>query len=142
MPPGFPASTIPVMRALTAVTELYPQNLREIVAAVYETSFVKRQAVHTFDYVKPILVAFLGNPAAEEVLAKATSFEIKQLLTQRTEEALDSGAFGLPWFKATNSKGEVEYYWGFDHLGQVCNHLGLEKPQPSSAREGGWKTML
>ena len=142
LPPGFPANTLPAMRVLTAINEFYPQKLADIVTALYEDSFVKRQVVDTLDALKPILVTFLGIPAAEDVLSKATSPEIKQLLMENTDEALASGAFGLPWFKATNSKGEEECYWGFDHLGQVCNHLGLQKPQAGSAGEGGWKAML
>lgn len=37
----------------------------------------------------------------------------------------------------TNSKGEKEGFWGFDHLGQVVEFLGLEKP-----KNGGWRAML
>ena len=130
------------MRALTAVDECHPQKLEDIVISLYEESFVKRQMVHTTDALKPILVTHLSNSAAEDILSKATSPEIKRLLTEHTEEAFTSGAFGLPWFKATNSKGEVECFWGFDHLGQVCNHLGLSNPQAGSADGGGWKSML
>lgn len=28
---------------------------------------------------------------------------------------------------ATNAKGETEGFFGFDHLGQVIEHLGLER---------------
>ena len=38
---------------------------------------------------------------------------------------------------ATNSKGEKEGFWGFDHIGQMIDHLGLERPQTD-----GWKAML
>lgn len=38
---------------------------------------------------------------------------------------------------ATNSKGEKEGFWGFDHIGQVCDHLELERP-----KTGGWRAML
>ena len=38
---------------------------------------------------------------------------------------------------ATNAKGEKEGFWGFDHLGQVCDHLGLERPASE-----GWKSLL
>ena len=41
-------------------------------------------------------------------------------------------------FTATNSKGEKESFWGFDHLGQVMDHLGLERPRNNR----GWKSML
>ena len=38
---------------------------------------------------------------------------------------------------ATNEKGEKEGFWGFDHLGQVCDHLGLER-----LRGEGWRSLL
>jgi len=49
---------------------------------------------------------------------------------------------GADAFTAINVEGKKEFYWGFDHIGQVAAHLGLEKPQPGSAGEGGWKVML
>ncbi|KAK4693493.1 hypothetical protein P7C71_g3911, partial [Lecanoromycetidae sp. Uapishka_2] len=65
------------------------------------------------------------------------SDEVKKLLTARTDEALAEGSFGLPWFA-----GEKECFWGFDHIAQVANHLGLERPKPGSISEGGWRSML
>jgi len=63
--------------------------------------------------------------------------EGKELLGKNTDKALEDGAFGLPWFVATNAKGEKETFWGVDHLAQVTEHLGLEKP-----KTGGWKSLL
>lgn len=63
--------------------------------------------------------------------------EGKEILAKNSDAALADGAFGLPWFVATNSKGERETFWGVDHLAQVLNHLGLEKPTA-----GGWKSVL
>ncbi len=42
---------------------------------------------------------------------------------------------------ATNAQGEKECFWGFDHLAQVTNHLGLDRPAAVSS-EGGWRAML
>jgi 2-hydroxychromene-2-carboxylate isomerase len=63
--------------------------------------------------------------------------EGKEVLAKNTDKALADGAFGLPWIVATNGKTETEMFWGVDHLGQVTEHLGLEKP-----RSGGWKALL
>jgi 2-hydroxychromene-2-carboxylate isomerase len=63
--------------------------------------------------------------------------EGKELLAKNTDKVLADGAFGLPWFVATNSKGETEAFWGVDHLAQVTEHLSLEKP-----KTGGWKALL
>ena len=142
IPPGFPANTITIMRALTVITELYPQQLEPILAAIYETSFVKRELVHTVDAAKSILGEFLGMAEAEEVLVKAASPEVKQRLVQNTDEAIESGAFGLPWMRATDSRGVEAWFWGFDHLGQVCEYLGLGRPSSGGVSDVGWRAML
>lgn len=103
---------------------------------------MKREDVHSLEAVKPIMAKLLGESAASELVSRATRPEVKKTLTENTDEALASGAFGLPWFKATNAKGQEECYWGFDHIGQVCDHLGLQRLQPGSTNEGGWKAML
>jgi hypothetical protein len=38
---------------------------------------------------------------------------------------------------ATNSKGETEGFWGVDHLGQMTDFLGLERPAGKA-----WKALL
>lgn len=38
--------------------------------------------------------------------------EGKEILGKNTDAAFADGAFGLPWFVATNSKGEKETFWG------------------------------
>lgn len=63
--------------------------------------------------------------------------EGKVVLAKNTDQALADGAFGLPWFVATNSKGATETFWGVDHLAQVLEHLGLENPKME-----GWKALL
>lgn len=53
--------------------------------------------------------------------------DIKAILTSNTDHAFKIGAFGLPWFECTNSRGETEGFWGIDHLGQVVDFLGLDR---------------
>jgi 2-hydroxychromene-2-carboxylate isomerase len=48
--------------------------------------------------------------------------------------AFKEGAFGLPWFVATNKEGVTEKYWGFDHLGMVVDHLGLDRGQATELK--------
>jgi len=45
--------------------------------------------------------------------------EGKEILGKNTDAALADGAFGLPWFVATNAKGEKETFWGVDHLARL-----------------------
>ncbi|KAL2057143.1 hypothetical protein ABVK25_002882 [Lepraria finkii] len=141
MPPGFPRNTVQVQRALAAVALLQPEKLTETIATLYHMLFVERREIHTLELLGPVFSKILGERPAKEILTKATSDEVKKLLSTKTNEALEEGAFGLPWFVATNAKGENECYWGFDHIAQVTNHLGLEKPKPDNS-EGGWRAML
>jgi 2-hydroxychromene-2-carboxylate isomerase len=55
-------------------------------------------------------------------------------LTANTDLAVQQGAFGLPWFVATNAAGQAEGFWGFDRLGQVLQHLGLDKSDANELR--------
>jgi len=65
--------------------------------------------------------------------------EVRHLLSANTQRAMDDGAFGLPWFVATKSSGQKECFWGFDHLGQVVDFLGLDR---ASRDHKGWSVML
>lgn len=54
----------------------------------------------------------------EEIMKGANSAEYKQKLLDNTQKALDSGAFGCPWFMVKNGKGKEEPFFGSDR--QVC----------------------
>lgn len=58
-------------------------------------------------------------------------------MAANTDKAFESGAFGLPWMVCTSATGETEGFWGVDHLGQVIQFLGLDRPAHS-----GWKAVL
>lgn len=142
IPPGFPANTIKAQRVLTAVVLLHPERLADTIAAVFHASFVEHKEVHKPENLIPILEKTFGEEQAKEILTKSTSDEVKKLLIANTDEALAEGSFGLPWYAATNVKGEKECFWGFDHIAQVAEHLGLERPISGGARERGWRAML
>lgn len=78
----------------------------------------------------------ITDTALEIVLAMAGK-EGKEVLAKNTDQAFQDGAFGLPYYMATNAKGETEGFWGVDHLALVTEHLGIDKP-----KAGGWKSVL
>jgi len=141
-PPGFPANTIKVQRVLTVVANMRPERLADTLAAIYHASFAEQKEIHTPEGLMPILEKIFGEEGTKEILTKSTSDEVKKLLTAKTDEALAEGSFGLPWYAATNAEGKKECYWGFDHIAQVADHLGLERPKSSIASERGWRAML
>ena len=61
----------------------------------------------------------------------------KKMLADNTDRAFTEGAFGLPWMTCVDAEGKTEGFWGVDHLGQVIQFLGLERP-----KHGGWKSVL
>ena len=157
MPPeGFPNNTLPAQRALCALQLSQPAALPDAIAALYQAFWVERKQIQQVEVVFEALAAVIGEEEARKALEQTAKQEVKDLLLKNTDIAFASGAFGLPWFEgaylraatflaikgsnhavATNSNGETEGFWGFDHLGQVADHLGLERPT-----NGGWKSML
>lgn len=71
-------------------------------------------------------------------MAKVGEAEVKKLLLTNSEKAVEEGAFGLPWFVATNAEGVTEGFWGVDHLGQVVKFLGLDR----GVDEKGFRALL
>lgn len=77
--------------------------------------------------IQKLLAAVVGEDVAAKVVGQVGEKEVKDGLMSNTTRAFEAGAFGLPWFDCTNSKGEKDGFWGFDHLGQVVRFLGLEQ---------------
>ncbi|KAI5460949.1 DSBA-like thioredoxin domain-containing protein [Mariannaea sp. PMI_226] len=51
--------------------------------------------------------------------------EMKKTLAENTGKAVESGAFGCPWFLVTNSKGETQPVFGSDRFNHIYMHLGI-----------------
>lgn len=160
-PPGFPQFTLTVMRAMCAITVLYPgvegqKVLIKCLERLFRAAWVEHQKTQEKEVLEELLTSVLGPDETAKgsgprslkpvLILLFTNFksvlkmvpeEGKETLTKNTDKAFEDGAFGLPWFVATNSKGEKDTFWGVDHLAQVTAHLGLETP-----RTGGWKALL
>ncbi|KAF2441127.1 thioredoxin-like protein [Karstenula rhodostoma CBS 690.94] len=139
-PPGFPTNTIHIQRVLTALSLSHPSALPSALALFWQSYWVHWNDTSTEGNMLAIVITVVGSEEeARKVLEASHGAEVKKRLGEDTEMAVREGAFGLPWFvgEATNSKGETERYWGVDHLGQLCDHLGLERPGGR-----GWKALL
>lgn len=51
--------------------------------------------------------------------------EYKNALTENTNEAVKSGAFGAPWSVVRNAKGEETRYFGSDRFHFMWDFLGI-----------------
>ncbi|KAK3197183.1 hypothetical protein GRF29_1536g926088 [Pseudopithomyces chartarum] len=127
-PANFPANTLSTGRILTAISVSHPQSLPAALALFWQNYWVAGIDPTTPDAALAIVTAVLGKEEALKIMEASKSGEIKGKLMKTTEWAINEGAFGVPWFIVTNAEGKTEKYWGIDHLGQVCNHLGLERP--------------
>lgn len=79
-----------------------------------------------------------SDAEVEEILEGIKSEEAKKTLRRNSEEAFQAGAFGLPWYVATNEKGETQSFWGVDSVGKVLEHLGVEV----KSEDGRYRSML
>ncbi|ORX96067.1 2-hydroxychromene-2-carboxylate isomerase [Clohesyomyces aquaticus] len=136
-PPGFPINTISIQRALTSLSLSHPQSLPSAISLFYQNFWVHYNTPTEPKNLLAILTTIVGAEEAKKVVEKSTGESVKKQLTENTDLAFKDGAFGLPWFVATNTKGETEAYWGVDHMGQLCDHLGLERPGGK-----GWRALL
>ncbi|KUJ23111.1 2-hydroxychromene-2-carboxylate isomerase-like protein [Mollisia scopiformis] len=141
IPPNFPPMTLTIMRGMCALTLLHPGKegqgmLIRCLDRLFEAYWVEHRRTFEKDVLAEVLTEVVGKEETEKILAMVPK-EGKELLAKNSDLAFKDGAFGLPWFMATNSNGETEAFWGVDHLGQVAQHLGIEKPQM-----GGWKALL
>ncbi|PWY86103.1 2-hydroxychromene-2-carboxylate isomerase [Aspergillus heteromorphus CBS 117.55] len=126
-PEGFPPRTLSTQRALCAVEQKFPDKLAPAIAALYQLFWVEGNPnIAQPECFGPVLEKVLGKDEAQVVLEHMNHPEIKERLTTNTDRAFKSGAFGIPWFECTNSKGQTEGFWGVDHLGQVADFLELD----------------
>ncbi|KAF1929652.1 HCCA isomerase/glutathione S-transferase kappa [Didymella exigua CBS 183.55] len=137
-PPGFPINTLPIQRALASLSISHPQSVESAISLFYENTWVQWSEPLKPENLQAILRTVVGSDEeANKIIEKTKTDEVKRVLSQNTEKAFKDGAFGLPYFVATNSKGETEGFWGVDHMGQLTDFLGLERPSGK-----GWKALL
>ena len=133
-PKGFPKPVIHLQRFLTSVWldgNQKPGNqemLVKVVDKLWETLWTKLDAGDVSDpkVFARILAPVLGEDVVKRHVEASVTPEVKKQLIQNTELSFKEGAFGLPWYKCENPKGEVEGFWGFDHLGQVTRFMDLD----------------
>ncbi|GKT88374.1 LOW QUALITY PROTEIN: DSBA-like thioredoxin domain-containing protein [Colletotrichum tofieldiae] len=61
----------------------------------------------------------------EEDLGGAATQEIKDSVKAKTQEAIERGAFGAPWFWVVNDEGKGEPFFGSDRFHYMYEYLGV-----------------
>ncbi|KAJ5157119.1 2-hydroxychromene-2-carboxylate isomerase [Penicillium canariense] len=135
VPKGFPASTIDAQTVLSLIAESSPEKLVGVTGQLFHTFWAKGDtSISTAANLFPLIERELDQEVASRILQVAENLESKELLTDNTQRAFDSGAFGLPWFECINADGEKEGFWGIDHLGRVADFLHLNTSLDQSFR--------
>ncbi|KAF2015883.1 HCCA isomerase/glutathione S-transferase kappa [Aaosphaeria arxii CBS 175.79] len=134
-PPGFPINTLPIQRVLVSLSLSHPELIPKAFDAFYKDFWVQWKEPHKPENIFKLVAEIVGSEEeAKNVIDGCGSDEVKRKVMENTDQAFKDGAFGLPWFVATNSKGETESFWGIDHLGQLIDHLGLQRPNDGAFR--------
>jgi 2-hydroxychromene-2-carboxylate isomerase len=110
-PKPFPQPTLNTQRALCAIELSHPEKLSDCFAALYQAFWVEGKTIGKPEIFGPVLEGVLGEQEGRKMVEAASQPEAKKKLSENSDLAMAEGAFGLPWFVATNSRGEllVEY---------------------------------
>jgi 2-hydroxychromene-2-carboxylate isomerase len=106
-PQPFPQPTLNTQRALCAVELAHPEKLSDCFAALYQAFWVESKTIGKPEVFGPVLESVLGTEEGKKMVEKAGQPEAKKRLSENSDLAMAEGAFGLPWFVATNSRGEA-----------------------------------
>ncbi|KAH8895187.1 thioredoxin-like protein [Thozetella sp. PMI_491] len=126
LPPNYPETkTSQVQRAIAACTVECPDKVENVMDAFYHAFWVEKQGMQAPEVYEPVLHKSLDGELAARIIQLSRTNEMQKLVRKNTEEAIASGACGLPWIVATDGNGNQDVFWGFDHLGLVTSFLGL-----------------
>ncbi|PVH96517.1 HCCA isomerase/glutathione S-transferase kappa [Periconia macrospinosa] len=137
-PPNFPPNTLPIQRVLTSISLSHPESFAPALSLFWQNFWVHWNEPSKPENMFAIVQTLVGSEEEAKKVLEATKEDVvKKKLIDNTNLAFKEGAFGLPWFVATNAKGETEGFWGVDHMGQMVDHLGLDRPEGKA-----WKALL
>uniref|UniRef100_A0A914Y5V3 Glutathione S-transferase kappa 1 n=1 Tax=Panagrolaimus superbus TaxID=310955 RepID=A0A914Y5V3_9BILA len=120
-----PNGTILPQRFLTALEQNAPKYLipaaREFWKRIWET----HQSIHEEEHLKEVAKS-IGLENVEKYIEMTKSAKIRDILKQRTTEAVETGAFGAPWFVIRKEGEQNRCFWGSDRLPVVLNECGVD----------------
>lgn len=70
MPPGFPQNTLHAQRTLAALSLVAPEKLADVIAALWQMSFVENKEVHQIEHVAPVIASLVGEALTKDVVDK------------------------------------------------------------------------
>lgn len=131
MPAKFPVNTLMCQRVQTAaILALGQKEGQKVVVAMEKGLWVDAKDVEQEEECKEIVAKAVGDDKAALVwkTLKEEGDKVKAELKRVTEEAIASGAFGVPWMVVESKTGEKDIIWGVDHLDVVAEMCGVQWP--------------
>ncbi|KAF2856998.1 glutathione S-transferase kappa 1 [Plenodomus tracheiphilus IPT5] len=124
-PSFFPILSLLPQRALGYIKEAHPEKLVDVFLGLFVAMWQNGKDVSKPDLLGQVLLQHFNDSEVKKILESANSPPYKQLLNDKTKEALDRGAFGCPWFFVRNSEGKEEPFFGSDRFHYMWEFLGL-----------------
>ncbi|OAL06153.1 thioredoxin-like protein [Phaeosphaeriaceae sp. SRC1lsM3a] len=139
-PDFFPILSLLPQRALVYIKEAHAQHFARAFLDIFHGMWEEGLDVSKSELLGQVLSKRFSEGEVKNILSSANSAPYKQRLNDNTKEALESGAFGCPWFVVRNSKGEVEPFFGSDRFHHMWEFLALpwqdvELKAPEQSRE-------
>ncbi|EJM80181.1 2-hydroxychromene-2-carboxylate isomerase [Pseudomonas sp. GM74] len=114
--PHFPINTLMLMRAVTGMQLRHPERFSAFIDCLFKAIWVDGRNLDEPATVAAVLSENAFDP--QEVLALTADAEVKAVLKENTEKAVQRGVFGAPSMFVGN-----QLYFGQDRLGFVLEAL-------------------
>ncbi len=114
--PHFPINTLMLMRAVTGMQLRHPERFGAFIDCLFKAIWVEGRSLDEPATVAAVLSENAFDP--QEVLALTADEEVKALLKDNTEKAVQRGVFGAPSMFVDN-----QLYFGQDRLDFVLEAL-------------------
>ncbi|KAF2430299.1 thioredoxin-like protein [Tothia fuscella] len=125
-PPFFPILSLLPQRAITFIKSSYPQSkFEDTFCDLWKAMWENHDDLSKPKKMIDLLSKRFEPDDVKKIMEGANKPEIKQELNEKTKQALDSGAFGCPWFEVTNTNGKKEPFFGSDRFHFMFDFLGL-----------------
>ena len=100
---------------MTFVKDKYPaEKLEAASLELWVTMWEEHMDLSKPDLMRKCLGRHFTPEQVDEIMTAANTSVVKEKLLATTDRALQSGAFGCPWYEVTNSQGTKEPFFGSD----------------------------
>uniref|UniRef100_A0A915DUA1 Glutathione S-transferase kappa n=1 Tax=Ditylenchus dipsaci TaxID=166011 RepID=A0A915DUA1_9BILA len=121
--------SLKAQRFLTAIHMKYPNLLVPAAREFWMRLFSRGQTIHELEDVKQVCEKLnIGN--SDDLIKLSNSDEIKSRFKTFTDEAINKGAFGMPWIVVEREGKPDICFFGSDRLPVICDLLECQFSGP------------